>query len=259
MPSASESIAVTRPGDSVSSSRCAGFGSTLAGDSHTFLLAADGTVYASGYNGNGQLGNGTTLGLSTLRPVSGLSGIRSVASGAFHGLALRSDGTVAAWGSNAAGQLGHGSNNSSELNFVTVSGLANVAAISAGQYHSAALSNDGSVWAWGSNAQGQVGASSMAATYAVPAQVGTLAGVTAIASGGRHNLALLAGGTVMAWGANESGQLGDGTTTQRNTPVAVSAQGQLPLDERRANALPEVMPIGSPLIKFTKHGQGERR
>ena len=193
-----------------------------AGDSHTLLLTSDGTVYAAGYNGNGQLGNGTTLGLSVLRPVAGLAGAVSIASGAFHGLALRADGTVAAWGSNAAGQLGHNSTNNSERYFVDVTGLSSVAEITAGTYHSVAVRNDGTVWAWGLNAEGQVGDGSIVPVRLAPVQVTGLAGVTAIAAGGRHTLALLADGTLRAWGANDSGQLGDGTTTQRNAPVPVS-------------------------------------
>ncbi|MEO5677219.1 MAG: choice-of-anchor D domain-containing protein, partial [Usitatibacter sp.] len=193
-----------------------------AGDAHTYLLASEGFVYGAGYNGNGQLGNGTTLGLSTLRPVSGLADVVAVASGAFHGLALKRDGTVAAWGSNAAGQLGHGSPNSSERYFVEVVGLGGVASITAGKYHSVAVKADGTVWAWGLNAEGQVGDGSQVATRLAPVQVPGLTAVTAIAAGGRHTLALRADGTLVAWGANENGQLGDGSTAQRRSPVAVS-------------------------------------
>jgi alpha-tubulin suppressor-like RCC1 family protein len=192
------------------------------GDSHTYLLTSGGAVIAAGYNGNGQLGNGTTLGLSTLRPVAGLAGVIAIASGGFHGLALRSDGTVAAWGSNAGGQLGHGSTNAFEPYTVNVVGLSNVVGVSAGRYHSAAVTGDGKAWSWGLNTEGQVGDGSGASTRSVPVQVPGLAGVTAVAAGGRHTLVLLADGSVRAWGANDSGQLGDGTTTQRTSPVVVS-------------------------------------
>jgi alpha-tubulin suppressor-like RCC1 family protein len=192
-----------------------------AGDSHTFMLTTDGVVHGTGYNGNGQLGNGTTLGLSAMRPIGGPPGLVAIASGAFHALALRSDGTVAGWGSNIAGQVGSGSGRVAEVYPVGVPGLSTVVEISTGGYHSLALLNDGSVRAWGLNTEGQVGDGTTAATRALPVAV-ALSGVRAIAAGGRHSLALLDDGTVRAWGANEAGQLGDGSTTQRNAPVAVS-------------------------------------
>jgi alpha-tubulin suppressor-like RCC1 family protein len=199
---------------------------TAAGDSHTLVLASDGTVFATGYNGNGQLGNGTTLGLSFLRPVSGVAGATDIAAGAFHSLALRGDETVAAWGSNSTGQLGHGSSNTFEANYVDVPGLAAIVGIAAGNYHSVAVTRDGMVYAWGLNAEGQVGDGTSAPMRSSPVPVSTLGvGVTMIAAGGRHTLALLADGTVRAWGANESGQLGDGSTAQRNIPVPVSGLG----------------------------------
>ncbi len=172
-----------------------------AGDSHSLLLSPDGTVFGTGYNSNGQLGNGTIVGLSTLRPVSGLSGVSFIATGAFHSLALRSDGTVAAWGANTYGQLGHGSVNPAERNFVSVVGLASASSLGAGKYHSIALAQNGSVWAWGLNSEGQVGDGSGVATRSTPVAVSGITSAIAIAAGGRHNLALLVNGTVMAWGA----------------------------------------------------------
>ena len=200
----------------------------VAGDSHTFILGSDGTIYAAGYNGNGQLGNGTTLGSFVFRPVANLSGASAIASGAFHGLALRADKTIAAWGSNAGGQLGSGVDNNSERYPVSVAGLGNVVAIAAGDYHSLALRSDGTVWAWGLNIDGQAGAGTATSRYLSPVQVvgvggnGFLTGVTAIAAGSRHNLAVRVDGSVVAWGANGSRQLGDSTTTNRLFPVVVS-------------------------------------
>jgi alpha-tubulin suppressor-like RCC1 family protein len=195
------------------------------GNSHSLVLNTDGSVYAFGYNGNGQLGNGTTLSTPAPTPVAGLSQVIQIASGAYHGIALKRDGTTVAWGSNAAGQLGYGGGDANRLYPTAVASLSNVSAIAGGEYHSAALKADGSVWAWGLNTDGQVGDGSGASTRNAPVQVAGLTTAVAIAAGGRHNLALLANGTVMAWGANESGQLGDGTTTSRATPVPVSSLG----------------------------------
>ena len=94
--------------------------------------------------------------------------------------------------------------------------------VAGGQYHSVALRSDGSVWAWGLNGNGQLGNGSTTAS-STPVQVtGLPTTVTAIAAGGYFSLALLSNGTVWAWGSNNSGQLGNGTTTDSSIPVQVS-------------------------------------
>jgi len=103
--------------------------------------------------------------------------------------------------------------------------LAKVVAVAAGPNHSVALKDDGTVWAWGYNYHGQLG-DGTTTDRTTPVQVSSLAGVTAIATGGSvygsHTLAMTSDGTVWAWGYNYYGQLGDGTTTNRTTPVQVS-------------------------------------
>jgi alpha-tubulin suppressor-like RCC1 family protein len=125
-----------------------------------------------------------------------------------------------AWGANVQRQLGDGSIAASRTKPVAVSDLSGVTAIAAGQAHSLAVLSDGTVWAWGLNAFGQLGDGTNT-TSSVPVRVGSLTGATAVAAGSDHSLALLGGGTVLAWGDNESGQLGDGTTTESLVPVAV--------------------------------------
>ena len=194
---------------------------TRLGDSHSYVLNDKGTAFGFGYNGNGQLGNGTTLGTSLPTPVAGLGGLRDIASGANHGLALRDDRTVVAWGYNAAGQLGSGSTENSIKNFVAVSGLSNIVAIAAGDYHSLTLKQDGTVWAWGLNVDGQLGDGSTVTLRNVPVQVTGLSGVVAITAGGRHSLAVKIDGSVVAWGSNSNGQLGNGSIISSNVPIAV--------------------------------------
>nr|WP_249347499.1 MopE-related protein [Corallococcus exiguus] len=99
--------------------------------------------------------------------------------------------------------------------------LAGVAALDDGDSHSLALMQDGTVWAWGSNPEGQVGCG-LQESQDVPAPVQGLENFTAIAAGVRHSLALKRDGTVWAWGNNDWGQLGDGTMTRRYTPVQVN-------------------------------------
>ena len=162
----------------------------------------------------------------------------AIAGGYFHSVALKSDGTVWAWGYNGKGELGNGSTTGVASNSSTptqVVGLTGVTAISAGRGepdgdHSLALKSDGTAWAWGSNAWGQlgVGTNSGPQTCAgfpcssIPVQVSSLTGVTSVAAGGNHSLALKSDGTAWAWGQNSFAQLGDGSATERDTPVQVS-------------------------------------
>jgi alpha-tubulin suppressor-like RCC1 family protein len=163
-------------------------------------------------------------------PVSGLGVpgvVRAIAAGGEHSLALKSDGTVVAWGDNSSGQLGNGTATTGSLP-VAVSGLSRVgvAAIAAGRDHSLALRSDGTVVAWGYNYSGQLGNGNTTESQ-VPVAVFGLsgAGVTAIAGGGDHSLALKSDGTVVAWGYNYSGQLGNNSAIDSHVPVSVVGLG----------------------------------
>jgi alpha-tubulin suppressor-like RCC1 family protein len=135
---------------------------------------------------------------------------------------MRGDGTVWAWGSNFAGELGNGSSTDSSIP-VQVSGLTGVTAIAAGDSHSLAVRGDGTAWAWGYNFDGELGNGTTTFNESTPVQVSALTGLTAIAAGGNHSLAMRGDGTVWAWGSNFAGELGNGTTTNASTPVQVSA------------------------------------
>lgn len=210
-----------------------------AGDYFDVALLGNGTVAAWGESGLGQLGNGNATGplvchtlpcSTTPVIVHGLTGVRAVAAGGDHALALMSDGTVQAWGSNLHGPLGDGTWAGPELcglipcstTPVPVSHLSGVVAIAAGLKFSLALLADGRVMAWGDNPAGQLGNGTIGAFSDVPVEVRGLSGVSAIAAGGGHALALMANGTVMAWGHNTSGQLGDGTIINRALPAPVA-------------------------------------
>jgi alpha-tubulin suppressor-like RCC1 family protein len=208
-----------------------------AGAYHSLALCSDGTVAAWGLNAYGQLGDNTTTNrLVPVRTVPGRSKVVAIAAGGDHSLALRSDGTMTAWGNNQNGQLGDKTTATRLVPVAvnTASGVSalygkTVVAIAAGWQHSLALCSDGTVVAWGLNDLGQLG-DNTTTNRLVPVAVNTASGISAlfgktvvaIAAGNSHNLALCSDGTVAAWGDNDSGRLGDNTTTNRLVPMVVN-------------------------------------
>jgi alpha-tubulin suppressor-like RCC1 family protein len=200
-----------------------------AGRTHNLAVRSDGTVTAWGINDHGALGDGTTTDRSSPVQVSGMTGvITQVAAGEEFSLALRSDGTVWAWGRNDRGQLGRGTTSSGELVPARVAVLNRVTKISAGRDFALALRSDGIVFAWGANRFGQIGNGTTSfSPVTVPVKVAGLSQVTGISAGVDWSLATEISGisaltSVWAWGNNDDGQLGDGTTDGHSTPERVT-------------------------------------
>jgi alpha-tubulin suppressor-like RCC1 family protein len=190
----------------VSVSGVNGLISIAAGSAHAVALKSDGTVWTWGANGNGQLGDGTTNPLRSSPVMAyGLSGVAHVGAGYKHSLAVRQDGTIWVWGDNQYHQLGNAplspycwswpcSVQPSQL-----SGISDVVAVAGGEWYSLALRADGTLWAWGDNSYGQLGINNVGiVSSSSPVQVQGLTGVTAMAAGGHHALAVRNDGTV--WG-----------------------------------------------------------
>lgn len=190
---------------------------------HTLAVTRDGHVYAWGRNDLGQLGNGRCgIGEKSYEPVrvDGLEHIVAVAAGWDHSLALARDGQVYAWGCRSHGQLGDGVRKTGEpvTRPQAVPGLTQIKMIAAGGQHSLALGNDGTVYAWGSNWNGQLGNGKTGrGTHSATPQAavgpngkGALTGAVSIAAGALHSVAVAADGTVYAWGYNGTGQVPEG-------------------------------------------------
>ena len=193
-----------------------------AGAFNTVALKNDGTVWAWGLNSSGQLGDGTMEDSSIPVRVRDLTGITAISAGfVSHAVALKSDGTVWAWGSNSYGELGDGTTAGRNIPVQVIGDLTDVMAIAAGDSHTVALKNDGTVWAWGRNNYFQLGDGTDTNRNTPTQVIGLRDDGKAITAGGWHTVALKKDGTVWAWGLNFSGQLGDGTTNDSYTPIQV--------------------------------------
>ena len=196
-----------------------------AGNTHSVAIKNEKGVYGSlwtwGHNVYGQLGDGTTEARNTPVQIEEGTFWEAISAGGWHTLALKEDGSLWAWGWNSYGQLGDGTTKDRNTP-VLVPGTGWVA-ISAGDRHSMAQKYDGSLWAWGGNSSGQLGLGGDAWTNSNTPAIVPGADWSTVSAGGYHSLALKRDGTLWAWGHNENGQLGNGTTTNGNASIQVGS------------------------------------
>lgn len=193
-----------------------------AGGPHACALTSAGGVKCWGYNLNGQLGDGTTTDRNRAVDVVGLSaGVANIVGGAYHTCLLTTAGAVKCWGINSNGQLGDGTTTQRTAP-VDVTGLSSgVLKIATTGFHTCALTSVGGVKCWGGNGNGGLGDGTTASRSTPTDVIGLSAGVISIAAGANTTCAVLANGGTKCWGDNGYGAVGDGTTTQRNSPVDV--------------------------------------
>ena len=227
-------------------------GSTYSTYNFSLAVGSDGNAYAWGYNGNGQLGDGTrddkhapvrvkTPDRSTYPDLPADFTYLQVSAGTYHSLAVGSDGNVYAWGYNYYGQLGDGTRDDKHAPvrvrkpdrkaYPDLPADFTYLQVSAGWGHSLALGSDGNVYAWGYNYYGRLGDGTGSSRY-TPVRVKTPDRKTypdlpadftylQVSAGYDHSLAIGSDGNAYAWGYNYYGQLGDGTTIERHAPVRV--------------------------------------
>lgn len=193
--------------------------------STTVALKADGTVWTWGYGGDLGLGYNETANQTVPVKVPDLDNVIKIAVGSNHVLALKKDGTVWAWGLNAAGQLGRGSTTAAEtpIQVRDASGygyLTGIKHIAAGNQVSMAIDNDGNLYTWGLNGNGQLGINNRT-NQVLPVKNQDIMNVRKMSAGYRTAYALTDDGKLYGFGYNGYGQIGDGTKTQRLYPVEV--------------------------------------
>jgi len=196
--------------------------SLSSGGRHSLGLRANGTAWAWGRNNYGQLGDNTTSNRSS--PVSVVGGYTdwiSVDVGESHSLGLRANGTLWAWGFNDQGRLGDNTITSRISPVSVVGGFTDWIAVSAAGRGSLGLRANGTAWAWGRNAYGQVGDNTITSRSSPVSIVGGFTDWVSVGGMLESGIGLRSNGTLWTWGRNTAGQLGDNTTSNRSSPVSV--------------------------------------
>ena len=146
----------------------------------------------------------------------------SVSAGNTHTVAVTTNGQLWAWGNTVNGQLGCGHDGGIRTSPFRIGTATNWASVSAGSAHTVAVRTDGTLWAWGSRADGRTGLGTpVTGNTFIPTQVGTATNWATVSAGVNHTVAVRMDATLWAWGNNASGQLGDGTITQHTSPVQI--------------------------------------
>jgi alpha-tubulin suppressor-like RCC1 family protein len=234
--------------------------SISTGIAHSMAIKKDSTLWGWGFNLHGQLSYGATVIVRSPVKIGNAKDWKQVSAGATHTIAIKYNGTIWACGDNASGQLGNGRNFGAETYMTQIGSSKEWIQVDAGDYYNLALKSDGSLWAWGANDYGQLGDSTNT-IKTIPTRVGTqndwkqiFAGVNvsfALKNDGTlwvwgnvpmynntptrintdqdwmavshnyHILTLKNNGMILAWGNNQSGELGDGTTENKNIPTPI--------------------------------------
>jgi alpha-tubulin suppressor-like RCC1 family protein len=196
-----------------------------ASNNSQFVLAlrSDGTLWGTGRNFYGNLGNSDRTNVSSFTQVGALTTWSKIALGFGFVAAIKTNGTLWAWGYNGYGQLGLG-NTTDYSSPVQVGSLTNWLNVATNYYSTAAVKTDGTLWTWGMNSVGQLGLNSATYAYSSPSQVGSLTTWSKIYGIGQYTfLAIKTDGALWGWGDAQAGQLGDGSQLNKSSPVQIGA------------------------------------
>ena len=197
------------------------FTQASAGRYNSLAIDNEGNLWAWGYNSYGQLGDGTTINRKKTIKIKENIKFTQV-SAQYHSLAIDREGDLWTWGYNYYGQLGDGTT-INRASPVKISIGIKFKQILAGVDYSLAIDNKDNLWAWGSNYQGQLGINNTSTkTSYTPIQVKKGTKFTQVSAGDYHSMAIDNKGNLWTWGNNLYGELGDGTTTDRSTPVQIN-------------------------------------
>lgn len=194
-----------------------------AGRAFCAAVKTNGTLWAWGFNSNGQLGQNDRVNRSSPVQVGALNDWARVSAGNDFCVAIKTNGTLWSWGYDQSGALGlnifPGSARSSP---VQVGALTDWSQVSGGGAFCAAIKTNGALWSWGSNSSGQLGQNNVN-DLSSPVQVGALTDWAQVAVGNAFCRAIKTAGTLWSWGQNTSGQLGQNNTTNLSSPVQVGS------------------------------------
>lgn len=201
-----------------------------AGFAHTCALTVAGGVTCWGWNNGQLLGNGTMTDSAIPVEVAGLgSGVSAISAGFGHTCALTTGGGVRCWGASGSGELGDGTMIESSGPVDVVGLSSGITSVAAGNGHTCAVRIDGGVACWGYNEGGQLGNGATTHSSAPVDVVGLPTAAVAVSAGGGYSCALMGSGTVMCWGSNSEGTLGD-QPTYGNLSLAPVPVAGLPRD-----------------------------
>jgi alpha-tubulin suppressor-like RCC1 family protein len=218
-----------RLGDGTTSNRCspvreASFSTdwcgVSTGDRHTAAIKTSGQIWAWGFNLFGQLGDGTVV--DKCRPTRETSSSTDwcrVSAGNCHTAAIKTSGQLWAWGLNGCGRLGDGTGTSRCSPVREICSATDWCQVSAGCYHTAAIKTSGQLWAWGINRCGRLGDGTITDRCSPVRERCSATDWCQVSAGFYHTAARKTSGQIWVWGNNSNGRLGDGTTTDRCSPV----------------------------------------
>jgi alpha-tubulin suppressor-like RCC1 family protein len=192
-----------------------------AGNQHRLGVRTNGTLWAWGTGYSGKLGDGTLA--ERTSPVSVVGGFTDwcQVSACYNSIGVRRNGTAWAWGCNTCGLLGDGTTVNKSSPVSVVGGFTDWCQVDAGDKHNLGVRKNGTAWAWGSGAYGQLGDGTTVNKSSPVSVVGGFTDWCQLSAGGYHSVGLRTNATMWVWGSGALGRLGNGTTVNTSSPVSV--------------------------------------